>query len=381
MASDGRAQSFFVDLGTDPATGVDRGSASVVSKVSKRTGFVTFSSTGAEDIGPYIASATLALPDAVQAGDQLDLVLVMGGMSQDNRPELGAAGIGYRVALPDTGLTFFANVDHSAYRIGSATGIALNARGTQTNMAVGIRNLVELSDDSRLTLSLELAARDSHSVALGATQTDERLRMIRAALRYDAGRPFGLRKRFGLSVTKGLGGLDATARGNPLASAKGTNPEFLRAAFSAETSVPLSLRYVVNAGVIGQWTADSLPVSQRCGYGTNAYARGFDRSYVNGDRCFGGRAELAYNVKLPDPRARRMDLGQLWLGVDGGWVEDLANSATARTFDTWSSIAAGYRMARGDFIGELAVSHVLDMPTGAFRQKDTRLWLQAAMRF
>jgi hypothetical protein len=49
-ASSAHAQSFFLNLGTDPSTGVDRGSASVVRKVDTRTGFLTVSSIGAEEI-------------------------------------------------------------------------------------------------------------------------------------------------------------------------------------------------------------------------------------------------------------------------------------------------------------------------------------------
>lgn len=375
------AQSFFTNLGTDPSTGVDRGSASIVRKVESRTGFLTFSSLGADEIGPFIASATLAWPDLLVNDDQLDLVLVLGGLSDNGKLELAAAGLAYRQEVPGSDVTLYFNADHGDYALGSASSMALDIRGMQTNAAIGARKVRAWPDHSRLTSSLELALRDSRSTILGTTSSEERLRMLRAAIKYERGLPFMFQQRYGLSLTKGLEGLGASASVNPLASAPGVTTDFLRVAFSAEASVPLSGRFLVNAGIVGQWTNDSLPVSQRCGYGANAYARGFDQSYVNGDRCLGSRVELAYNFVLPDPRARALDLRQGFLGIDGGAIKDMANPILDGTSDRWSSVSAGFRMAKGDFIGEISVTHILDKPVGAFAQDDTRLWLQAALRF
>lgn len=375
------AQSFFTNLGTDPSTGIDRGSASIVRKVESRTGYLTFSSIGAEEIGPYIASATLAWPDLIRTDDQLDLVLVLGGLSDSGGPELEALGLGYRRELAGTDITLYFNADHGDYILGSARSMALGINGSQTNAAIGARKVWSLPDHARLTATLELAMRDSESEILGTVYNDERLRMLRAAVKYERGLPFQFQQRYGISLTKGLGTLGASASESPLGSAPGVATDFLRVAFSAEASVPLLRRFLVNAGIVGQSTNDSLPVSQRCGYGTNAYARGFDQSYVNGDQCLGTRVELAYNFILPSPRVKALDLRQGFLGIDGGLIEDMANPFLARTSDRWSSVSAGYRMAKGEFVGEIALTHILDKPVGAFPQDDTRLWFQAAFRF
>ena len=161
----------------------------------------------------------------------------------------------------------------------------------------------------------------------------------------------------------------------------GASSEFLRISASAETSIPLPRRFVLNAGVIGQWSDDSLPISQRCGYGTNAYARGFDRSYVNGDRCLGGRTELAYNIELPDLTSEKFNYTQGYVGIDFGWVQDNPTFAMPRLIDTWSSGSLGVRTLRGDFIGEVSVTQIFDQPTGATEQQQTRFWLRGAARF
>ena len=82
----------------------------MIRKVERRTRFLTFSSLGADEIGPYIASATLAWPDLVRDGDQMDLVMVLGGLSDNGGRELVAAGFGYRQELPGSGATLYFNI-------------------------------------------------------------------------------------------------------------------------------------------------------------------------------------------------------------------------------------------------------------------------------
>ncbi|MCB2135322.1 MAG: hypothetical protein KDE08_05150 [Rhodobacteraceae bacterium] len=336
---------------------------------------------GAAEIGPYITSATLAWPDLLQKEDQLDLVLALGGLSDIGGLELVAAGVGYRQEIAGTGTTLYFNADHGDYVLGSASSLALDIKGSITNAAFGARKVRTFPDHSRLITSIELALRNDRSQVQGASFTDERLRLLRAAVKYERGLPFSFQQRYGLSVTKGFDGLGASPDISPTGSAPGVSVDFLKAAFSAEISMPLSLHYIVNAGIVGQWTNDSLPVSQRCGYGTNAYARGFDQSYVNGDRCFGGRVELAYNFVLPSPKATSLDLRQGFFGIDGGVIEDIANPFVLGNTDEWSSLSAGLRVAKGDFIGEAALTKILDKPSGAFKQDDTRLWFQMGFRF
>lgn len=380
-AGSANAQSFFLNLGTDPSTGVDRGSASVVRKVDERTGFLTFSTIGAEELGPYIASATLAWPDFAMDGDQLDLVLVMAGLSDDGGRELAAFGTSYRYALPDTDLTVYANADHGIFNLGSELSLALDIKGEQTNVAMGVRKVWSLPDATQMTGTVEVALRDSTSEVLGTRVTDESLRLLRVALRRESGFPFSFQQRYAVSLTKGFDGFGASATSNPLASALGVTTDFAKLAFSAEASVPLSARLLVNAGIVGQWTNDSLPISQRCGYGTNNYARGFDQSYVNGDRCFGGRVEIAYHVTQPKLSATEIDLGQAFFGLDGGRITDVANDVLAQIDDTWSSVSMGYRMAKGNLVGEIAMTRILDEPIGAFAQDQSRIWVQAAYKF
>ena len=375
------AQSFFATVVVDPSVGVDRGSAAQIQKLPDPTTFLTFDTYGAKDIGRSIASIGVVRPDLVMPGDQLDLVAVIAGPSADGGEELLAGGFGYRFPLGDTGWTGFVQADHANVTLGTEANLLLDAVGSRSAMTVGARRTKELSNDAKLIFAVELGARQAEGSILGTTVLDEEVRFLRASVLYEQGIPFLFQRRFSAAVTKGFDGFGASPTFNPLATYPGASTDFLRASASAEFSVPVSASLVVNAGVVGQWTSDSLPVSQRCGYGTNSYMRGFDLGYVSGDQCIGGRAEIAYNVELPSEGDERLIFTQAYAGIDSGWLQNNANALVPEVSDEWSSGSIGIRTIRGDFIGEISATRIFDQPAGTVPQSRNRLWLRAAVRF
>ncbi len=374
-------QAFFANLVTDPVVGVDRGSVSVIRRVDKPLRFLTVDSYGAEDVGPYIGGFGAAIPNAILLGDQFDIIGVLAGPSDTGKRELLAGGLGYRLDLGGSNNSIYFNGDYRDIRLGSPQNLQLDAKGSNANFTIGFSRRWELAKQEKITGTIAFAARGSHGEVLGTSVIDEDLRIIRASLIYENGYPLLFQQRLAGAITKGIDGLGASPANNSKASSPGATSDFLRASFSAEASIPLSKSFVVNAGVIGQWTNDSLPVSQRCGYGTNAYMRGFDLSYVNGDRCAGARVELAYNVTLPDPKAARLSFTQAYMGVDLGIIEDVSNAFLPTMRDNWSSASIGVRTLQGDFIGEISLSQILDQPTGIVEQDKTRLWFRSAVKF
>ena len=375
-----QAQSFFTTLVTDPATGVDRGSTSSIRAVDKPTGFMTFSSIGAEPIGPYIGSIGYSLPNLALERDQLDAVAVIGGPSAAGGLELAAGGAGYRLALGDTRPTLYANADFGRFELGTKDLLPLQARGTNANATFGARQTWSLGPGA-LTGSVEFTARRERAEITGADVVHEDLRFLRLAVVQSQGLPYSFQSRLALSITKGLPGLGASPTANPKSSAPGVTSDFLRVAASVEASIPLHGNFLMNAGMFFQWSNDSLPLSQRCGYGTNNYSRGFDQGYVNGDRCLGGRVELAHDFQRPSPEDRKIRRTQAFLGIDGGYVQDNANVLLPASRDRWSSVSLGVRTLQGRFLGEVALTRVLTRPEGATPQDETRLWFQTAMQF
>ncbi len=360
---------------------MDRGSTLNIQKLDTPTAFLTFGTYGSEDIGQFVGGLGYAYPDLLIAGDQLDLAGVVAGPSDNDRHELLAGGVGYRVPIGDGQTYLFGGADFGDIRLGRRENLVLGTQGNRASWVIGLRRGIELDRNTNLTTSFEMVRRSATGEILGTTAIDEDLRFVRLSALYDKGAPFSFQRRFSVAVSKGLDAFGASSPTNPLSSLPGASSDFLRLSFSAEASIPLPRRFVANIGLIGQWSNDSLPLPQRCGYGTNSYSRGFDRSYVNGDQCLGTRTELAYNIELPNPRNERVVFTQGYFGIDFGWVEENPYAAIPRITDSWSSGSLGVRTLRGDFIGEISLTRIFDQPDSIVPQDRNRLWARGALRF
>lgn len=376
------AQTFFGRLTDDVTVGVDRGSTLVLPEVDATTNYLALDSYGSDAVGPGVLSYGLSVPGALVAGDQIDVSLGLAGPLESGREELLFGGAGYRVVLGETGLSGFVNGTWGRFAPGDELSLMTKAEGRSLSGAAGLQRIFALSATSSVDARVEFQLRHFEGEALGMRVVEEDLRILRFSALHETGVPFGLRTRLAFALAKGLGGAGTTGNDNPRGTIPGASADFLRLAGSAEASVPLSRRAVLNAGVIGQWADVTLPASQRCGYATNAYSRGFDRSYVNGDRCLGSRAELAWYMVLPDPARPAPTVTQAFAGLDGGLLRDVGNSLTPASSDGWSSLSAGVRTLYRNVVAEVTLTHILDLPDGPLEaQDDTRLWFRGAVRF
>lgn len=379
--ADASAQSFFTTLVTDPVVGVDRGSTLALKKVDEATGYAGFDNYGAEGIGPYVASVGYAYPGLVNNSDQVEIVGVLGGPTVDGRQELLAGGIGYRYVLPDESTTLYFNADYGEITIGTEEGLAVGSQGRRESISIGARRIWKLGPTKKLTGVLQFAARSSVAELFNAPVIEEELRLLRGAVLYETGFPLTTQRRFSFAWTRGLPGFGASDPNNSSSSLPGATSVFNRASFSAETSIPLGNGFLTNAGFFGQWTNESLPLSQRCGFGTNAYSRGFDRSFINADRCFGARVEIAHNIEKPKSLKQLASLTQPFAGIDFGRLENVGNHIQEPSRGNWSSASTGIRVLREDWIGEASVTKILSKPDSPIPQDDFRFWVRAAMRF
>jgi len=376
-----QAQSFFGDLGNGVTVGVDRGSTTLLPAVSETTRFLTFDTYGSSEIGREIASFSVAKPGFLVFGDQFDVVTVVAGFLGDGPTEVLALGLGYQMPLTQTGLVWFVNADHAEVVLGGAENRALDVRGDRTNLSFGIRKTWNPSADVTTRVSLEVRSRRSTGQILGSAVLDEALRIVQLSLTHERGVPFGFRTRFGASIAKGLSGFGASGQINPAASLPGASAQFVRLSMAGEMSLPISAKMVVNAGLAGQWADQSMPLSERCGYGTNAFSRGFDQTSVNGDRCIASRVELARYLSLPTQDKPSGVLTQGFVGLDAGRVWNRGTVTAASLTRDWSSLSVGVRALRGGSIAEIAVTRILDDFNTAAPQDKSRLWLRIGTRF
>lgn len=342
------------------------------------TRFLTFDTYGSADVGRDIWSVSLALPGVLTAGDQLDIVVVPAGLGGGEAPELLAFGLGYIGPLGDGGLEWMLRGDHGDLVPGGAASRAVDLRISNTNLSLGLRRTWRPAKDTRLRATLEFKARALQGTALGSPALEEDLRVIQSSFERETGVPFGFRTRLGFGLARGLDGLGASDPANRLASLPGASSRFLRLSTAAELSLPVSPRWVINAGVAAQWADVSLPLSERCGYASNAFSRGFDQTVANGDRCLAGRLEVARYLAMPTADRPDRALVQGFAGLDGGIVHNFANPVLPADSQDWSSLSLGVRILRGGTVGKIAVSRVLNDFAGD--DPAPRLWIRVGLR-
>lgn len=374
------AQSFFGSVGVENVIGVERGSTALVERVDVPTTLFTVDSFGSEDVGRWVSSLTFALPDFLVPTGQLDVTGVVAGPGETEAQELLAAGIGYRLEPWEPGTTVYMTASYANISPdGPLTG-ALSIDGTRRLLGLGLRRSVT-TDDVRTDYVLEIRGRESEGRSFGTPILDERIASLFLGVRRITGEPFGLQTRLGAAASAGVADFGESVPPGVLASVPGAASDFLRASANAEISVPLSRVFAMNGGIVGQWSSAALAASQRCGFGTNAYSRGFDQSEILGDLCIAGRLELAANTFLPDPGGPPVWV-QAFAGLDGGHLRNLATRFAGNTTGEWSSASIGVRALGADWIGELALTTVLRAPAVAVAAKgEERIWVRAGIRF
>ncbi|MBO6726070.1 MAG: hypothetical protein JJ911_10465 [Rhizobiaceae bacterium] len=370
-----------LDIASAQAT-FDVGSIAPFGDVTKNTYFLTYTTFGTEEIGPSVGAFGAALPGVLGPGSQVNMAFVLAGPSVDGLPEAGGAGFRYRQKLASAPhLSFFVEADAVRVRLGSARGVAVGALGWRANMAVGVQRETALTPTSRLSMTLEFERRRTTAEVLGTSALDERLYILHGRLVYSSAQSASSRRSIELEISKGLDAFGSTGNANPLASRPGAAAAFLKASVTASATLPIAATLSFKNNIHAQWADRALPVSQRCGYGTNVFSRGFDTSFIGGDQCIALSHEIAFNV--PAVRLGKVGLAflQPYAALDYGITRDLGGAFGASPIGRWSNVSAGIRFGTKGSISELSLSRILLAPTGRPEQPATRAWFRSAVRF
>jgi hemolysin activation/secretion protein len=148
----------------------------------------------------------------------------------------------------------------------------------------------------------------------------------------------GGRLRLGGGVTRGFELLDATRRGDPLASNSDGDGVFTKVDLWSDYSANLAGRLSLYLSARGQFADRPLLSVEEISIGGADKVRGFDFAELSGDNGLYGLAELRYAVPSPDWLKRL----QLYGFVDGGYVDDIDRSTSEGSlFSTGPGLRAG----------------------------------------
>lgn len=201
-----------------------------------------------------------------------------------------------------------------------------------------------------LWLQADFNVRDLHQTLQGAISRDERVVTARALL-FGYTALLGGRLRSGISLTQGLGILDASGPDNPFATRLDYDGTFTALGFSSDwagvLAGPVSLRLAVQ----GQLAFQPLPVSEELGLGGSNFLRGYDWFERSGDEGLMAMAELRYGLRQPLAAVQR---AEFYAYVDGGTANNrnggfgggsLASGGGGLRLDFSQNMGAGLEVA------------------------------------
>lgn len=175
------------------------------------------------------------------------------------------------------------------------------------------------SRDASLWATAGGTIRNSELDREGATIRDDRIVTVNAGL-FANGRVAGGRVRVRLSYVQGLAWLDATERGDPLASRSDAGGSFSKVEFWLRYTRPIGGGFALDLSGEGQLASRPLLGSEEMGLGGRRFLRAYDYREMAGDQGAALAAELRYEPRIA---ADGIDRLQLYLFGDIGRVANL----------------------------------------------------------
>ncbi|MCH2488241.1 MAG: hypothetical protein MK010_10950, partial [Erythrobacter sp.] len=191
--------------------------------------------------------------------------------------------------------------------------------GKSARVSARLRHPLRRSRGFSIWIDGELEFRDLRQDRFGALARHDRIPVARLGL-YSRARMLEGAIRGGLTLSQGLDILDATQRGDPLASRDDGSPDFtvLSGWFAWERALASSLELALAGRA--QLSSTPLLITEDIGLGGNTFLRGYDFSERSGDNGVMGSAELRYDWRNPFGMLRR---AELYAFADGGVVGNL----------------------------------------------------------
>ncbi len=305
-----------VSLGRAQVVRRDRRNILVLSATIDRVrGWASVDNSGSSAVGPIRARLAVDFNSLAIAGDRLSIA---GVVTPVQPREFQYGELGYSAPLGRNGAEAYVGVyaGHSDPGAGlrgqDVAGVSVQAEARVTHPLIRSRA-------ASLWGSVGVTLRDSTLDRQGVRERDDRIVSASAVLSGNAGLAGG-RVRVRLAYVQGLDLLNATARGDPLASRADGGGPFSKVEFWAEYERQFG-RFGIDVRGAGQLASRPLLASEEIGLGGRQFLRGFDYWEMSGDEGAVISGELRYDLRrgLPGPLTRL----QLYLYADAGRVTNL----------------------------------------------------------
>ncbi|MEO0463848.1 MAG: ShlB/FhaC/HecB family hemolysin secretion/activation protein [Pseudomonadota bacterium] len=278
---------------------------------------------GSDSFGPVRARASARIMDAFVAGDQISGAVRINPIEPD---ELVFVSGSYDTQVTEGGARF--SVSASVGRtspgdVSNGADLTGDTRRASARLSVPVKRARKAS----IWLDGGIGYVTIQQDDTGDLLRDDTIVTASAGLRTQFAVSGG-RARTGVTIERGLGILDATRLGDPLASRRDGDGVFTKVRFNADLRVPLAKRVSLLMSAAGQIADRPLLGPEEIALGGAFRTRGYNFAEVLGDEGIYGLAELRYNVDTGDLPLRYL---QLYGFIDGGYVSDIDATGTEGT--------------------------------------------------
>ena len=153
-----------------------------------------------------------------------------------------------------------------------------------------------LTTDDTARLQFTFEHTNASSTLLGAPNSDDKLRVLEAALLLNKQHADGSNTASRIAVRQGLGLMGASDRDDAYLSRANGRSEFTSLKFDLQHYQPLTPNWSLTGSLTGQYAGAQLLASEEFAWGGSTFGRGYDTAELTGDHGVGANLEATYTL-------------------------------------------------------------------------------------
>lgn len=260
----------------------------LIAKIKNVEGFASVDNYGTRYIGPNQAMVGLSANQLLGVNDQWRYIGVGTGDT-----EMAYHQLAYSQTLNHEGLKVGVSVSQALTQPGGSLK-ANDIRGRSEAVSFSLGYPLLRTRNHSLLGRLVYDVTDIDGSSAGTRTTEDRIRALRAGVSWQLLDRWDGQNTLEFDVSQGVGG---TTRGDPLKSRSGADGMFGKVTFDYTRVQPLSNRWAVTMGVMGQWTGDTpLLSSEQMALGGRKIGKAYESAELVGDRGLALRVEPRYQA-------------------------------------------------------------------------------------
>ncbi|MDP1654650.1 MAG: ShlB/FhaC/HecB family hemolysin secretion/activation protein [Hylemonella sp.] len=260
----------------------------LIAKIKNVEGFASIDNYGTRYLGPNQAMVGVSVNQLLGVNDQWRYIGVGTGDT-----EMAYHQLAYSQTLNHEGLKVGVTVSQARTQPGDSLK-ANNILGRSEGVSLSLGYPLLRTRNQSLLSRLVYDVTDIDGSSGGTSTTEDRIRAVRAGLSWLLLDRWDGQNTLELDVSQGVGG---TTRTDPLKSRAGADGLFSKLTFDYTRVQPLSARWALTLGVLGQWTGDTpLLSSEQLALGGRRIGRAYESAELVGDRGLALRLEPRYQA-------------------------------------------------------------------------------------